>query len=59
MFGYLLNIIQSTEASELFLVADPSPATTPPLALVSPVLGQYVPIGARFLVTWTSPDIER
>ncbi|CAM9902169.1 unnamed protein product, partial [Ectocarpus fasciculatus] len=53
------RLMESTEASELFLVADPSPATAPPLALVSPVLGQYVPMGARFLVTWTSPDIER
>ncbi|CAM9671087.1 unnamed protein product, partial [Ectocarpus sp. 12 AP-2014] len=53
------RLMESTEASELFLVADPSPATTPPLALTSPVLGEYVPVGAKFLVTWTSPDIAR
>lgn len=53
------HIPQKTEASELFRVTDPSTAMSPPLALLSPILGEHVAIGFKFPVSWTSPSIDR
>lgn len=53
------NLPQEKQPSEIFWVVDPSTSVEPPLALLSPVAGEHVAIGAKFSVSWTSPIIDR